>query len=59
METKHQHSEHEEKKTVYQCTMKCEGDKVYDQPGNCPKCNMNLVPLDDKSSHGHHHHHSC
>jgi len=27
----------------YYCPMKCEGDKMYDQPGNCPVCGMNLV----------------
>ncbi|MCF8246387.1 MAG: hypothetical protein K9J37_16445 [Saprospiraceae bacterium] len=27
---------------VYQCPMKDEGDKTYDQPGNCPKCGMEL-----------------
>jgi len=31
--------------TKYQCPMKCEGDKVYDSPGNCPVCNMNLIPV--------------
>lgn len=29
----------------YYCPMKCEGDKVYDKPGNCPVCNMHLVPV--------------
>ncbi len=29
----------------YQCPMKCEGDKMYYSPGNCPVCNMNLVPV--------------
>ena len=28
--------------TVYQCPMKCEGDKTYDKAGKCPICNMNL-----------------
>ena len=28
--------------TVYQCPMKCEGDKTYDKAGKCPKCGMNL-----------------
>jgi len=37
----------------YQCPMKCEGDKTYDQSGNCPVCNMKLVPAGE----GHHHHH--
>lgn len=36
----HQHKQ-------YYCPMKCEGDIVYDKPGNCPVCNMHLVPVDD------------
>ncbi len=28
----------------YKCPMNCEGDKTYDSPGNCPVCNMKLVP---------------
>jgi len=56
METKNQYSAKVEKSTGYQCPMHCEGDKVYDQPGNCPVCNMKLVPLDEKGSHGHHNH---
>ncbi len=27
----------------YYCPMHCEGDKVYDKPGNCPVCGMHLV----------------
>lgn len=27
----------------YYCPMHCEGDKKYDQPGNCPVCGMRLV----------------
>jgi acetolactate decarboxylase len=26
----------------YQCPMKCEGEKTYDQPGKCPVCGMAL-----------------
>tara|TARA_R100000951_G_C2574304_1_gene159816 strand:+ start:311 stop:583 length:273 start_codon:yes stop_codon:yes gene_type:complete len=26
----------------YQCPMECEGDKVYDSPGHCPVCEMDL-----------------
>ncbi len=26
----------------YQCPMQCEGDKTYDEPGKCPKCEMDL-----------------
>lgn len=39
----------------YQCPMRCEGDKKYDEPGNCPVCNMKLVLVDDKT-HGYEHH---
>ena len=31
--------------STYYCPMKCEGEKVYDQPGNCPVCHMKLVPV--------------
>lgn len=31
--------------TVYQCPMKCEKDKVYNKPGKCPICGMNLVEI--------------
>ena len=44
----------------YSCPMKCEGLKTYDQPGNCPVCNMKLVPVDTKNQDGenlHEHHH--
>jgi Cu2+-exporting ATPase len=55
METKNQQSENEEKNTIYHCPMRCEEDKTYDHPGNCPVCNMKLVPVGDKNSHSHHH----
>lgn len=38
----------------YRCPMRCEGDKMYDKPGNCPVCNMKLV-LVDNQTHGHGH----
>lgn len=28
---------------TFYCPMHCEGDKIYDQPGDCPVCGMNLV----------------
>jgi Cu+-exporting ATPase len=34
-------------KAGYQCPMKCEGDKMYDAPGNCPVCNMRLTAVND------------
>ena len=42
------HEEHEHDDAVaktYQCPMKCEGDKTYDQPGKCPKCKMDLAEV--------------
>ncbi|WP_026914524.1 heavy metal translocating P-type ATPase [Christiangramia portivictoriae] len=30
-------------KGVWYCPMHCEGDKTYDQPGDCPVCGMDLV----------------
>jgi hypothetical protein len=30
--------------TAYICPMDCEDGKLYDQPGKCPVCNMNLEP---------------
>jgi heavy metal translocating P-type ATPase len=32
----------------YYCPMRCEGDKMYDRPGNCPVCGMSLVPMQTK-----------
>src|SRR5450759_675778 len=43
-------------KTKYTCPMKCEGTKIYDQPGNCPVCKMHLVPVDGNNKHSKHHH---
>lgn len=40
----------------FYCPMECEGDKVYDQPGNCPVCNMYLVPVEENHNHSHGHH---
>ncbi len=39
--------------------MKCEGDKTYDEPGDCPVCNMHLVPVGEEpqKTNGRHHHH--
>ena len=55
---KHQ-STQEEKGTHYYCPMKCEGDKTYDKPGDCPVCNMHLIPVGEEpqKTNGHHHHH--
>jgi len=43
----------------YFCPMKCEGEKTYDESGDCPVCNMHLVPVDEQkmkvSGHDHTH----
>ena len=44
---------------AYQCPMKCEGDKVYDEEGTCPKCKMDLKQIDETKedspvTHEHH-----
>ena len=38
---------------VYQCPMKCEGEKTYDQAGKCPKCGMDLKELENHEGHDH------
>lgn len=47
------------------CPMFCEGDKIYDEKGDCPVCHMHLEEITEdlaKSSashtHSHHHNHS-
>jgi P-type Cu+ transporter len=37
--------ESEETGEKYYCPMHCEGNKVYDKPGNCPVCGMNLEKI--------------
>lgn len=32
---------------VYKCPMACEGDKTYNEPGNCSVCKMDLVAVND------------
>lgn len=49
---------------MYQCPMKCEGEKTYESKGKCPKCGMHLkevhekVIMIDKDTHVEHKHHS-
>lgn len=42
------HAEHMEgeEHTMYQCPMKCEGDKMYEEAGSCPKCGMDLKEVE-------------
>jgi Cu2+-exporting ATPase len=43
----HHHEEHKkpegEGTDKFYCPMQCEGDKMYDEPGDCPVCGMDLV----------------
>ena len=36
--------------TSYYCPMHCEGDKTYDQPGDCPVCGMHLSKQETKAA---------
>jgi heavy metal translocating P-type ATPase len=35
-----------DKTTQYYCPMRCEGDKTYEQPGDCPVCGMHLKKME-------------
>lgn len=39
------HSYEDEKDEKYYCTMLCEGNKTYPEPGDCPVCVMHLKKL--------------
>ncbi len=50
----HDHSE-DMATAVYQCPMKCEGEKTYSEAGTCPECKMKLAevqPADSDSEEG-------
>lgn len=38
-------SKEDSKTGVYQCPMKCEGEKTYPESGSCPVCNMDLKEI--------------
>ena len=61
--SEHQHYEEAKKKDktitgsgVFYCPMHCEGDKTYNQPGDCPVCGMDLVEQVEGAQQQHHHH---
>ena len=41
-----EHGQHSN--AAYACLMKCEGDKTYPSPGNCPICKMKLVLIEEE-----------
>ena len=46
------HTNEQATNVKYHCPMRCEGDKMYDEPGQCPVCNMNLEKM-DSTTHEH------
>ena len=40
--TENKDGETSDAKVAYVCPMNCENGKTYDQPGKCPKCEMEL-----------------
>ena len=42
----------------YYCPMHCEGDKTYDKQGDCPVCNMHLIPVNGQKSGKEHEQHA-
>lgn len=41
---------------MYQCPMKCEGEKTYAEKGTCPVCKMDLELISKEDEHKHHNH---
>jgi len=41
----HEHSD-EVAMASYQCPMKCEGDKTYNEKGSCPVCKMDIKEIE-------------
>ncbi len=35
---------------TYQCPMKCEGEKTYEEQGSCPQCKMDLKKVEVAST---------
>ncbi len=48
------HGEGKEYTSAYVCPMHCEGSGS-DQPGKCPACGMDYVPLAEHTNDGHNH----
>ena len=49
-EATHEHHEGEvHEHEAYQCPMKCEGDKTYEEEGTCPVCKMKLAKVEEHS----------
>lgn len=42
---------------MFQCPMKCEGEKTYQEQGACPVCGMHLKPIEEAGHVDNDHHH--
>ena len=42
------HENHVQTEGDYICPMRCEGEKTYPQPGNCPVCKMKLQLVEEE-----------
>ena len=49
----HQHENGDLAVAHYQCPMKCEGDKTYNEQGNCPVCKMELKEVNTDIADAH------
>lgn len=45
---KHEHETHVHDEGDYICSMRCEGEKTYPKPGNCPVCKMKLQLVEEE-----------
>ncbi len=46
----HGHESNATDESKYYCPMRCEGDKTYSKPGDCPVCGMHLKKEESKTS---------
>jgi protein SCO1 len=53
IEKSNENATEEVKTSMYQCPMKCEGEKMYEEQGTCPVCKMDLE-LVPGNEHLHH-----
>jgi len=49
-EPHHVHDSTKNKNGVFYCPMHCEGEKIYNKPGDCPVCGMDLISLEPSIS---------
>lgn len=55
-EKSNENTTEEVKTAMYQCPMKCEGEKMYEEQGTCPVCKMDLELVSKENEHKNHNH---